>query len=173
MSMSSNKPWAVSKLVDRIKNSSPSLKVMGCLGEQHMTKGLWVPFNSSERIKEISQTIADYKQRRSFYGKRETWNQNPSISEKAMSKYLGYYMIPEHNYWPIHSLLVIRNALHGASSFDLWIKIILKIKKTYIGAVLHPSPNKPSNLKSLYSDSLCLETCYEHEAFGKLFLDCG
>lgn len=92
---------------------------MGCLGEQHMTKGLWVPFNSSERIKEISQTIADYKQRRSFYGKRETWNQNPSISEKAMSKYLGYYMIPEHNYWPIHSLLVIRNASHGASSFDL------------------------------------------------------
>lgn len=52
-------------------------------------------------------------------------------------------------------------------------KKYIKNKKTYIGAVLHPSPNKPSNLKSLYSDSLCLETCYEHEAFGKLFLDCG
>ena len=83
---------------------------MGCLGEQHVTKGLWVPFNSS---------IGDYKQRRSFYGKYETWNPNPLIFERAMSKYLGYYMIPEHNYWPIHSLLVIRNALHGASSFDL------------------------------------------------------
>lgn len=126
MSISSNKPWLVYKSVDRIKNSTPSLKALGCLGEQHMTTGLWVTFNSSESIKEIY-----YKQRRPFYGKHETWNHSLLIFERDMSKYLGYYMTPEHNYWPIHSLLVIRKDSHGASSFDIWIKSILKIKNLY------------------------------------------
>jgi len=152
-----------------MKSSCPSLKVMACLGWQHTTKGLSVPFNSSERIKKISQRTGDHKQR-SFHGKHETWIHNLWIFEMDMYKYLGYYMTTECNYCPIHSLLVIRNALHGASSFDLRIKSILRTK---IAAVPHPSPNKPSNLKSLHRDSLCLEACYEHKTLGKIFLDCG
>lgn len=156
----SNEPQIASKLVDGIKSPSLSLKVMGCLAEQHMTKSLWV-------LQQFRKDQGDISEDRRLWAekillrKHENWNQNLSKSKRDMSKYLGYYMIPEHNYLPIHSSLVIRNALHGAFSFGLWAKSILKTEFS-IGAVPHPNPNKPSNLKSLYKDSLCSQTCYKH-----------
>lgn len=121
---SSSEPQVATKLDDGIKSPSPFLKVMRCLAEQRMTKSLWV-------FQQFRKDHGDISEDRRLSAEkillREAWKL-ASEPERDTSKYLGMYMIPEHNYLPIPSSLVIRNALHGASSFGLWVKSILKIK---------------------------------------------